>query len=120
MFAAFMDMTREKVKVGYDRRKYELPLKGRSLEFENSENHPQLQVADIVASSVSYWAKHYTSDMKKDYFFHELEKLDLNRLISQHIWPTKDMSPEKMGTVYDGGTHPADHAGFFLMGRNNE
>ena len=53
LFAQFMDWTQSEIEVGYDRRKYSLPLKGKSLRFASSEQHLQLQIADIIASSLS-------------------------------------------------------------------
>ena len=72
MFALFMDWTQENIEVGYDRRKYELPLKGKSLKFVDSKAHPQIQIADIVASGVAYWAAGVERGEKEDYFFREL------------------------------------------------
>jgi hypothetical protein len=116
LFARFMDWTQDEVELGYDRRKYNLPLKGKSLKFDSSENHDQLQVSDIVASSFSYWASGVSRGEEKDYFFLELNKLDLDRFIGHNkIWPTQDVSPEDLGTVHDGGLNAADHTPFFLM-----
>jgi len=116
MFAKFMDWTQDNVELGYDRRKYKLPLKGKSLNFECSDQYCQLQVSDIVASSFSYWAAGVNRNEKKDYLFLELNKLNLNRFIGNNkIWPTMDVTPENLGTVYDGGVNAADYTTFFLL-----
>ncbi|MDM5057556.1 MULTISPECIES: DUF3800 domain-containing protein [Aeromonas] len=115
LFAQFMDWTQSEVELGYDRRKYNLPLKGRSLKFASSEEHLQIQVADIIASSFSYWAAGVSRRESEDYLFLELNKLDLDRFVVHHkIWPTMDVTPEELGTVHDGGLNAANFTPFFL------
>ncbi|WP_323149181.1 DUF3800 domain-containing protein [Pseudomonas oryzihabitans] len=116
LFSLFMDLTQSTIELGYDRRKFKLPLKALSLEFSNSQNHPQLQVADIIASAVAYWAKGIEKGEKEDYLFLELERLNIKRLLSpSSIWPTMQVSPEKLRTIFDGGLNPANHTSYFLM-----
>ncbi len=115
LFGQFMDWTQSSVEIGYDRRKFKLPLKGKSLKFSSSESHPQLQVADIIASSIAYWADGVARDEKDDYLFLELNKLNFNKLITNKIWPTQDVTPSDLGTIHDGGLNPADHTAYFLM-----
>jgi hypothetical protein len=43
----FMFMTKADEEIGYDRRKFNLPLKARSLSFATSKTYPQIQVADV-------------------------------------------------------------------------
>lgn len=115
LFAQFMDWTQDEVELGYDRRKYTLPLKGKSLKFASSKDCLQIQVSDIIASSFAYWAAGVSRGETKDYLFLELDKLDLNRFIGHNkIWPTKDVTPESLSTVYDGGLNAANYTPFFL------
>ncbi|MCF7486255.1 DUF3800 domain-containing protein [Vibrio sp. A2-1] len=115
MFALFMDWTQENVEVGYDRRKYELPLKGKSLKFVDSKAHPQIQIADILASGFAYWAAGIARGEKEDYLFLELDKLNLDRFIGHNkIWPTLDVDPKDLGTVHDGGINAANYTPIFL------
>lgn len=115
LFSYFMDWTQPNIELGYDRRKFNLPLKGKSLNFSRSEDYSQIQVADIIASAMAYWANGVSNDEKNDYLFCKLNELNLNRLISENlIWPTKNVTPESLGTIYDGGLNPANHAAFFL------
>ncbi|MBF4366359.1 DUF3800 domain-containing protein, partial [Vibrio anguillarum] len=94
MFAMLMDWTQENVELGYDRRKFDLPLKGKSLKFADSKKHKQVQVADIIASSFAYWAAGVSRGETEDYFFLELDKLNLDRFIGHNkIWPTADVDP---------------------------
>jgi hypothetical protein len=115
LFAQFMDWTQDEIELGYDRRKYNLPLKGRSLKFASSEKYLQLQVSDIIASSFSYWASGVSRGESQDYLFLELNKLNLDRFIGHNkIWPTMDVTPEDLGTVHDGGLNAANYTPFFL------
>lgn len=109
MFGQFMDWTKDSIEVGYDRRKIGLPLKAKDLNFSNSEDYIELQVADIIASSMAYWASGVSSGEEHDEFFLELNKLGLDKLTTKNkIWPTKDVTPKALGTEFDGGTNPAD------------
>lgn len=114
LFGQFMDLTSIEMEVGYDRRKFKLPLRGKSLNFASSETYPQLQVADVVASAISYWANGVYGGEKDDVFFQELDKLNFRRLIISNIWPSLDVTPQSLGTVHDGGINPADGSAYFL------
>jgi hypothetical protein len=113
-----MDWTQDTIELGYDRRKFNLPLRGKSLKFSISEEHVQLQlqVADIIASSLAYWANGVSKDETDDYFFLELNKLGLDKLTTKNkIWPTLNVTPKSLGTEYDGGVNPADNMAHYLM-----
>ncbi|KTC18552.1 hypothetical protein AO390_03145 [Pseudomonas marginalis ICMP 11289] len=113
-FALFMDWTQSDIELGYDRRKINLPLKGKSLNFSSSEKYVQLQVSDIIASSFSYWAAGVGRGESQDYLFTELNKLNLDRFVGHNkIWPT-DVTPEELGTVHNGGLNAANHIPLFL------
>lgn len=115
LFAQFMDWSQDDVEYGYDRRKFNLPLKGKSLKFASSKDYLQIQVADIIASSFSYWAAGVSRGETEDYLFLELNKLDLDRFIGHNkIWPTQDVTPEALGTVHDGGLNAANFIPYFL------
>lgn len=115
LFAQFMDWTQDEIEYGYDRRKFNLPLKGKSLKFASSKDYPQIQVADIIASSFSYWASGVSRGETDDYLFLELNKLDLDRFVRHSkIWPTMDVTPEELGTVHDGGLNAANFIPYFL------
>lgn len=116
LFAQFMDWTQDTIELGYDRRKFNLPLKGKSLKFSSSEEYAQLQVADVIASCLAYWANGISKGEKDDYFFLELNKLGLDKLTTKNkIWPTLDVTPKSLGTEYDGGVNPADNMAHYLM-----
>lgn len=119
LFAQFMDWTQDSIELGYDRRKFNLPLKGKSLTFSSSDQYAQLQVADIVASSFSYWASGVSRGETEDYLFLELNKLGFDKLTTKNkIWPTQDVTPKDLGTEYNGGLNPADSMANYLMKAN--
>ena len=115
LFAQFMDWTQETIEYGYDRRKFGLPLKGKSLNFESSHDHLQLQIADIITSSFTHWATGILRGETEEYLFVELNKLNLDRFIGHNkIWPTPDVDPKDLGTVHDGGLNAANHIPSYL------
>lgn len=115
LFEQFMDWTTNEMEIGYDRRKFSLPLKGKSLSFATSQTYAQLQVADVVASAFSYWANGVYGGEIEDRFFQELEKLNFRNMIVGVLWPSLDVTPQSLGTVHDGGINPADGSAAFLM-----
>ena len=116
MFARFMDWTQDNIQLGYDRRKFDLPLKGKSFKFDKSEAHAQLQVADIIASSFAYWASCISRKVTDDCFFQELDKLNFDKFIGHNkIWPSPDVTPQELNTVHDGGINPVNHIPAFLI-----
>lgn len=116
----FMHWTKYEIEVGYDRRKFSLPLKSKSLSFASSEDFPQIQVADVVASAFNFWARGVAAGEQEDPFFLALNKLDLHRLLINVVWPSLDVSPDDLGTVHDGGINPADGSALFLMKTRSE
>lgn len=115
LFDKFMDFTKEQVTVGYDRRKFDLPLKCLDFTFASSLSTPQLQVSDIIASSICYLMKVIDSGNQDDYFFQELEKANIKRFISDIVWPSLAVTPTDLDTNDNTGNNPADNSAIFLM-----
>ena len=114
LFDLFMNQEQERVEVGYDRRKFHLPLKLNTLTFASSEKYPQLQVADIIAGAVNHWAQHLACGVCTEPFYMVLEKLNLRKYITDCIWPTQNVTPKSLGTEYTGGLHPVNHMADFI------
>ncbi|MFY9995542.1 MAG: DUF3800 domain-containing protein [Leclercia sp.] len=108
IFDLFMDWTKESEEFGYDRRKFELPLKARSLTFHSSAEYPQLQVADIVSSAAAY----YGNCLKKksdEYLFQELQTIKIDKYFNDMlVGPSTAVTPEELRTVHKGGVNPAN------------
>lgn len=116
MVTQFMDWSKEEVTAGYDRRKFVLPLKSKKLDFVCSKEVKQIQVADILASGLAYWAGKIVSGDTNDSLFRKLENIGFDELIKHNnIWPEPRVTPQDLGTVYDGGINPADASALFLM-----
>lgn len=122
MIIQFMDWSKREVTAGYDRRKFKLPLKAKQLNFVDSKAVKQVQVVDILASSLSYWASSIATNNTSDAFFRQLEMVEFDNLIGNNkIWPDPSVKPEELGTVYDGtGTNPADASASFLTQVRND
>lgn len=117
MVTQFMDWTKSEVVAGYDRRKFTLPLKAKTLDFVCSKQVKQIQVMDIVASSLGCWASSIATNNTSDAFFQQLDTVGFdNWLGSNKIWPQPIVDPQELGTVYDGsGANPADASALFLI-----
>ncbi|VVN08128.1 hypothetical protein PS684_04211 [Pseudomonas fluorescens] len=115
----FMDLRKKTIEAGYDRRKFKLPIKGLSFNFASSHEHAQIQVADIISSATSYWAGCKAKGQVNDELFEILDNSNIPKLISKNIiWPTTNISPTELKTVYSGGLNPANSTVNFLMGVN--
>lgn len=116
MVTQFMDWSKQEVVAGYDRRKFTLPLKSKELSFVCSKEIKQVQVMDVLASGLAYWASKIISADTNDPLFQKLESVGFDALIGHNkIWPEPSVKPQELGTVYDGGTNPADASALFLM-----
>lgn len=115
----FMDLRKKSIEIGYDRRKFKLPIKGLSFNFASSHEHPQIQVADIISSATSYWAGCKAKGQTDDELYEILDKSNIPKLISKNrIWPSTNISPTELKTVYSGGLNPANSTASFLVGGN--
>lgn len=116
-FNKFMDISKVTEVYGYDRRTFALPIKARSLTFHSSQEYPQLQVADIVASAAAYYANCLQRNEFEDYLFKELQRIKIeNYFKDMVIWPTTYVTPQELGTVYTGGLNPVDGVAEYLSG----
>jgi Protein of unknown function (DUF3800) len=94
------------VMLGYDRRKFKFPLRAVSLEQGDSQQHPQLQIADLCAGALAHFLKARDAGQLDD----------LAILVREHclesaidgLIPTTDVSPQELGTDSDDGINPVD------------
>lgn len=94
--------------VGYDRRKGMFPIRAQDILFGNSVAHPELQVADIVASSMAYiHNKRATGGL--DEFAKALAHTRLSELTVDPVWPTDKITPAELGTEETGGSDPIEY-----------
>lgn len=115
----FMDLRKKTIEAGYDRRKFKLPIKGLSFNFASSHEHAQIQVADIISSATSYWAGCKAKGQVNDELYEIIDNSNIPKIISKNIiWPSTNISPTELKTVYSGGLNPANATANFLMGGN--
>ncbi len=114
-----MDKSQEKVELGYDRRKFTLPLPVLDVVMTDSVDDTRVQIGDILASTFSFWCNGIVDDSKRNDFWHALNDLDLDRFIHNAVWPSTDVSPEALNTIHDGGINPADGMAEFLHRSSN-
>lgn len=77
------------LKIGDDERAFQIPLKTRTVTFEDSKNLAQLQISDLVASATSFLAKARENNSIDD-FASQLLEIDLDKFLKLHVWPDPD------------------------------
>ena len=60
------DITTESINVGFDERKMIFPLQINTIKTLDSKNNPQIQLADLIASSFTHYAKNILLSYNKD------------------------------------------------------
>ena len=103
--------------VGYDRRQFVLPLRATDLRFGRSENDVRIQVADILASSVCFWANGFADPSKRGILWEEIDAANVGRFVIGALWPSTEVTPTGLGTNESGGVNPADATADFLATR---
>ena len=106
-FKAMMNPDVEATVIGYDRRKFEFPLRTRTLEFGDSRDLPQLQVADLLAGSISYFASALAREARDD-LTNSLERAGIERYNMHVLWPAPQVTPKALGTEESGGINAAN------------
>jgi hypothetical protein len=99
LFRDIMNVTMPPKEIGYDRRKFEFPLKAKNLNFGSSVHFQQLQIADLIASASAYLNVSRLNDTM-DNFSNALEqdtKLDSFRVNA--LWPAVDITAEEESGV---------------------
>ncbi len=98
-----MSKDEAEIEVGYDHRKYKLPFKASGIQFTDSKQIRQLQIADVLAGAVSYWCRGFISKDLDIEFVQALGQSGIRDLVITCIWPSDDVTPAKMGTEGIGG-----------------
>ena len=99
--------------VGQDRRTIQFPLRVDSIELANSEDHLQLQLADLVAGAFATYVSSLTGDepVRRAGYVQELKACGLMRRvrIANAIWPGTEVTPEELDTEGDVQDDAATH-----------
>ncbi|MCO5411095.1 DUF3800 domain-containing protein [Ralstonia mojiangensis] len=116
ILAAFMDASVEPETIGYDRRTFTFPLRARELQFADSHNSVQLQVADLIAGAVMAFGAHRASGTHDD-LAPTLGAVGIERFVTDCLWPSLAVTPEELGTEKVGGINMVDHVAAHLTAR---
>lgn len=104
----FMAEHLEGVAVGYDRRRHPARLPIRKIEFCASESEPSIQIADIVAGVVMRYGAPFAGLTGGRERSDQLAQFEPDRFMAGNVWPTADITPDQLGTKYEGGIHPVN------------
>ena len=113
---AMMSETDQRQLIGYDRRKMHFPIAAKEIELRDSTSCLQIQLADIIASSVAYCLKCSIRQQRDDLF----ETLMQTKVLAgdfRPVWPEVKVSPEDLGTVEVGGIDANDYIGDYVAKR---
>jgi hypothetical protein len=104
------------ITIGYDRRKAVFPISANGIKFEDSSTFPQIQIADVVASSAAYCLR-LASQGSLDLFAGDLLKTPALRNFSGLVWPSPLVTPEELGTNEVGGIDANQYIGRYIANR---
>ena len=107
-FEAMMDASIEPAIIGYDRRKFEFPLKATGITFADSRGYAALQLADVVAGATAHWASALARG-EPDEFADALDTAGIRRFAFDALWPSPEVTPEALGTEEVGGVNAVEH-----------
>jgi hypothetical protein len=99
----------QEVLVGYDIRKFTMPLRATGIQFADSKDVLQLQVADVFAGAFAYWGHKIADGTIDDSFWRELNSLELGRFTIKGIWPSRDVTPQSLNMEEIGGINTVDY-----------
>jgi hypothetical protein len=113
---AMMSTSEERQDIGYDRRKMTFPIAAREIELQDSSSWPQLQIADIIASSAAYCLRTAIQGGTDDFCRALLQTRTLDGSF-RPVWPETKVTPAELGTTELGGIDPVDHIGEYVSKR---
>ena len=116
----FMSQSKNVATIGYDRRKFQFPLRARSIAFGKSSRDSRLQVADILAGSAAHWALGLLIEKdKRNPFWAQIESADIAQFIRGVLWPTTDVSPQTLETEYSDGSNAVEAMAKYLRSKES-
>ena len=113
---AMMSTSEEPVSIGYDRRKMAFPIMATGIEFHDSSLVPQIQLADIIASSAAYCLR-ASLGTQIDTFAHELQRTKILSGNFRPVWPEVKVTPDDLGTNKVGGIDANNYIGEYVSKR---
>lgn len=103
--------------IGYDSRKTQFPLDVATTSFRKSIDFAGLQLADVLAGAVAYWAEaHVSGTVESDEYASALDKVLKDYLPRSHtVWPSKDVTPTALGTIGEDAADPIEFMGALIQ-----
>jgi hypothetical protein len=102
---------------GTDRRTVKLPYLATGIKLVDSRMSPQIQIADLIASSFAYWLNH-RNEIENDKFVASIAEIfqdpETKGWLIGGIWPRPEVDPKALGTDGPSGENLADGMGRFL------
>lgn len=99
--------------IGYDRRKAHFPIKATGMRLVASEDHADVQLADVVAGAVTYALKKRAL-RQPDGFADEMLSSRVFEAWRNIVWPTPHVTPAELGTEEVGGVDAVNGVGEFV------
>lgn len=87
------------------------PLKATNLLLEDSKNFDAIQIADIVAGSISHMVRARAEHIPMDSFAIELQALNIAELVVSTVWPSDEIVRHKTNGTEE---NPADTMAEFI------
>lgn len=112
-FNTFMNQDAIPTKIGSDHRSFDLPLKAHAITLNDSKLVPQIQIADIVASSTAYFAKNILNDAPDDFTL-RLKDVGIEKFMMNAVWPDMRVNPSDFGIKNLVPWNSKDHLDDFI------
>jgi hypothetical protein len=116
LLQAMMNTSEQPREIGHDRRKMLFPILANGIDFRDSAEIRQLQVADLVAGSAAYCLRAIAQNVSDPF----VEELLATRALSSPylpLWPERKITPEELGTAEGGGVDAADYVAAYVARR---
>lgn len=107
LLEAMMSTTDQPIEIGYDRRKGVFPITAVGIDFRDSEEVAQLQLADLLAGSAGYCLRAAVLGVQGEF---SKELLATRALAGSFlpVWPELKVTPDQLGTAEVGGIDAVD------------
>lgn len=103
-------------RIGYDRRKMPFPIRATGVQFQDSRAFPQIQIADIAASSAAYCLR-LEFHGQQNSFAVDILKTRVLQSLTHRVWPTALVTPEDLGTDEVGGIDANQYIGDYIANK---
>ncbi|MBS1598471.1 MAG: DUF3800 domain-containing protein [Bacteroidetes bacterium] len=105
--------------VGYGSRKHKYPLLINSLQMQNSKESIEVQLADVLASSLNF---NYSEMARgpQDSFSKQIDESALIYSSHNSMWPGTEVTPEALLMTDEEGINPLDFIAYHAMKQNEK